>query len=152
MAADPAGNIYIPNNSGGITKITPGGRQSVIATELSPNGMAVDGAGNVYATSGVTLVKITPSGMQTMENVGNEQLNALEGGFSMPPNFEQVAGSGTPPDCTSTFSLAPGTSCNLSISFDPTRTGLIQSTAEGKDNSLNRNPATQLITLTGTGQ
>ncbi len=88
----------------------------------------------------------------TVENVGNQQLNALEGGFSMLPNFEQVAGSGTPPDCTSTFSLAPGTSCNLSISFDPTQTGLIQGTAEGKDNSLNRNPATQLITLTGTGQ
>ena len=51
MATDAAGNIYIPNNSGGITKITPGGTQSVIATGLSPNGIAVDGAGNVYATT-----------------------------------------------------------------------------------------------------
>ena len=42
MATDAPGNIYIPNNSGGITKITPGGTQSVIATGLSPNGIAVD--------------------------------------------------------------------------------------------------------------
>ena len=87
-----------------------------------------------------------------MENVGNQQWNAREGGFSMPPNFEQVAGSGAPPDCTGTFSLTPGVSCNLSISFEPTQTGLIQGTAEGKDNSLNRNPATQSIALSGTGQ
>src|SRR5271166_839271 len=43
VATDTAGNIYIPNgNNGGITKITPGGTQSVIATGLSPNGIAVD--------------------------------------------------------------------------------------------------------------
>ncbi len=86
--------------------------------------------------------------MTASGNLG--QIRTLNQG--MPPNFEHVAGPGTPPDRTSTFLLAPGTSCNLSISFGPTHTGLIQGTAEGKDNSLNRNPATQLITLTGTGQ
>ena len=81
VATDAPGNIYIPNNSGGITKITPGGTQSVIATGLSPNGIAVDGAGNVYATTGVSLVKITPSGAQTTlsSNFTNPTQVAVDG-------------------------------------------------------------------------
>ena len=66
-------------------------------------------------------------------------------------NFVQVAGSGTLADCTASFSLAPGTSCNLSISFTPKVSGSIQSSAVLTDNSLNGNPAMQIIALTGTG-
>jgi len=172
VAVDAAGNLFI-TVSDGVEEIPAGGGSPVtLDTTSYPGGVALDGAGDLFLADTnhnqvlelqrsqapalnfpSTPVNQTSNPLSiTAENVGNQQLNALEGGFSMPPNFEQVAGSGTPPDCTSTFSLAPGTSCNLSISFDPTRTGLIQGTAEGKDNSLNRNPATQLITLTGTGQ
>ncbi len=172
VTVDAAGNLFITVNDG-VEEIPAGGGSPVtLDTNSYPGGVALDGAGDLFIADTnhsqvLELQRSQPPALNfpatpvnqasnplsiTAENVGNQQLNALEGGFSMPPNFEQMAGSGTPPDCTSTFSLAPGTSCNLSISFDPTRTGLIQGTAEGKDNSLNRNPATQLITLTGTGQ
>jgi sugar lactone lactonase YvrE len=172
VAVDAAGNLLV-TMSDGVQEIPAGGGSPVtVDTTSYPGGVALDGADDLFIANSsqnqvVELQRSQPPALNfpatpvnqasnplsiTAENVGNQQLNALEGGFAMPPNFEQVAGSGTPPDCTSIFSLAPGTSCNLSISFDPTRTGLIQGTAEGKDNSLNRNPATQLITLTGTGQ
>ena len=172
VAVDAADNLFV-TVSDGVEEIPAGGGSPItLDTTSYPGGVAVDGADDLFIANSsqnqvVELERSLPPALNfpatpvnqasnplsiTVESVGNQQLNALEGGFSMPPNFEQVAGSGTPPDCTSTFSLVPGTSCNLSISFDPTQTGLIQSTAEGKDNSLNRNPATQLITLTGTGQ
>jgi len=172
VAVDAAGDLFITVNDG-VEEIPAGGSSPVtLDTTSYPSGVALDGAGDLFIADTnhnqvlelqrsqapalnfpATPVNQTSNPLSiTVENVGNQQLNALEGGFSMPPNFEQVAGSGTPPDCTSAFSLASGTSCNLSISFTPTTTGAIQGTGEGKDNSLNRNPATQLITLTGTGQ
>ena len=172
VTVDAAGHLFITVNDG-VEEIPSGGGSPVtLDTTSYLSGVALDGAGDLFIADSnhnqvlelqrsqapalnfpATPVNQTSNPLSiTVENVGNQQLNALEGGFSMPPNFEQVAGPGTPPNCTSTFSLASGTSCNLSISFDPTHTGLIQGTAEGKDNSLNRNPATQLITLTGTGQ
>jgi len=172
VTVDAAGNLFI-TVSDGVEEIPAGGGSPVtLDTTSYPGGVALDGAGDLFIADTnhsqvlelqrsqapalnfpATPVNQTSNPLSiTVENVGNQQLNALEGGFSMPRNFEQVAGSGTPPDCTSTFSLAPGTSCNLSISFTPTTTGAIQGTAEGKDNSLNRNPATQLIIVTGTGQ
>ena len=172
VAVDAADNLFV-TVSDGVEEIPAGGGSPItLDTTSYPGGVALDGAGDLFIadTNHNQVLELQRSQAPALnfpatpvnqasnslsikaENVGNQQLNALEGGFSMPRNFEQVAGSGTPPDCTSTFSLAPGTSCNLSISFDPTQTGLIQGTAEGKDNSLNRNPATQLITLSGTGQ
>src|SRR5271165_2308171 len=172
VAVDAAGSVFILNESGVEEVPAAGGSPTTVATTSYAYGIALDGAGDLFiaATNQNQVVEIqrsqppslnfpaTPVNQAssplsiTVENAGNQQLNALESGFSMPPNFEQVAGSGTPADCTSTFSLAPGAGCNLSISFTPTHTGAIQGTAEGKDNSLNRNPATQSITLTGTGQ
>ncbi len=172
VAVDAADNLFV-TVSDGVEEIPAGGGSAVtLDTTSYPGGVALDGAGDLFIADTNHNQVLEPQRSQapalnfpatpvnqasnplsiTVDNVGNQQLNALEGGFSMPPNFEQVAGSGTPPDCTSAFSLALGTSCNLSISFTPTTTGAIQSTAEGKDNSLNRNPATQLITLTGIGQ
>jgi hypothetical protein len=63
-------------------------------------------------------------------------------------DFRQVAGGGTPADCTSATSLAAGASCNLSISFTPTQATTLTETATLTNNAM---PATQSITLTGTG-
>ena len=69
------------------------------------------------------------------------------------PNFLQVAGSGTPADCTSSFSLAPGATCNLSISFEPQSVGNLTAAATFTDNALNNIPsASQSIGLQGIGQ
>ena len=56
----------------------------------------------------------------TIQNIGNQPLNAITPGLVVGgQDFLQVAGSGTPADCTSSFALTPGASCNLSISFTP---------------------------------
>jgi hypothetical protein len=79
----------------------------------------------------------------TIENIGNQSLNAIAPGLMIGTNFAQVAGTGTPADCTSSFALAPGATCNLSISFEPVASGPLQSAAVLTDNSLNGNPTTQ---------
>src|SRR5580692_5273605 len=88
-------------------------------------------------------------------NVGNQPLTATTPGLVVAgPNFVQVAGSGTPEDCGSGFSaapLAPGASCNLSISFEPQVAGALTSTAVLTDDALNLNPSSQTIPLQGTG-
>jgi sugar lactone lactonase YvrE len=79
IAADAAGNVYITHASE-IIKITPSGKQAVIASGLdSSGGVAVDGAGNVYATEDQKIVKISPSGTQTT-------LSFQQGGV----NFEEA--------------------------------------------------------------
>jgi hypothetical protein len=89
-----------------------------------------------------------------IENIGNAALSLT--GLAVGPNFLQVAGSGTPPDCTPVTlnSLAPGAKCNLSISFAPRAAGALASAAILTDNNLNAqvpNYATQIIELSGTG-
>ncbi len=89
----------------------------------------------------------------TIQNVGNQALGAVSPGLAVnPPNFVEVAGLGAPADCSSTFSLAPGADCNVSISFIPqTGGGLLNSSAVFTDNALNANPAVQTIALSGIG-
>ncbi len=91
----------------------------------------------------------------TITNVGNQPLTATTPGLVVTgPNFVQVAGSGTPEDCGAGFSaapLAPGASCNLSISFEPQVAGALTSTAVFTDNALNASPSSQTIPLQGTG-
>jgi hypothetical protein len=82
----------------------------------------------------------------TIQNAGNAPL--AETALTVGVNFQQVPGSGTPADCTSTFSLAPGESCNLSISFIPQTFGNLQSLAVLTNNALN---SPQSISLSGTG-
>jgi hypothetical protein len=85
-----------------------------------------------------------------IQNIGNQPLSAVTPGLNIGANFQQVPGSGTPTDCTPSFSLAPGASCNLSISFIPQTAGALQSTAVLTDNTLNATSATQTMTLSGT--
>jgi hypothetical protein len=91
----------------------------------------------------------------TITNVGNQPLTAVAPGLVvLGSNFVQVAGSGTPEDCGTGFSaapLAPGASCNLSISFEPQAVGALTSTAVFTDDALNVSPSSQTIPLQGTG-
>jgi sugar lactone lactonase YvrE len=86
----------------------------------------------------------------TIQNIGNAPLKFS--GINAEPNFEQVPGSGTPPDCSENTAVAPGTDCNLSISFLPTELGPLTGVARLTDNSLNPAGSTQDIPLSGTGQ
>jgi len=176
VVVDGAGDVYITdqNNNRVIEVPAGGGPQTTVMSGLNlPEGIAVDRAGNVFIADennhrvvevqssqppilsfGVTnLGSASAPQSVTVQNIGNQPLNAVSPGLVVKgPNFLQVAGSGTPADCTSSFALAPGTTCNLSISFQPTTGGSLSSTATFTDNALNTSPsASQSIALEGTG-
>jgi sugar lactone lactonase YvrE len=180
VAVDGAGNVLIADTGNGQVVEVPAGGGAQFTLLSSPNistpyGMAVDGAGDVFVAdagnnqvveversqpptlsfaSTVTGNTSTDSPQSvTIQNIGNKPLVASG---SEPvvtgPNFSQVPGSGIPADCTSTFSLIPGATCNLSISFEPHSVAPLASTATFTDNALNALPsATQSIALQGTG-
>jgi sugar lactone lactonase YvrE len=176
VAVDGAGDVYITdqNNNRVIEVPAGGGPQATVMNGLNlPEGIAVDRAGNVFIADennhrvvevqsskpptlsfGVTnLGSASAPQSVTVQNIGNQPLDAVSPGLVVKgPNFLQVAGSGTPADCTSSFALAPGTTCNLSISFQPTTGGSLTSTATFTDNTLNTSPAvSQSIALQGIG-
>jgi hypothetical protein len=155
---------------------TYGAQTSIIANNTDePYGVAVDGAGDIFVSyygnnqmvevnrsqpPPLSFASTTIGGTSTdspqsftIQNIGNQPLDAVSPGLVVTgPNFVKVAGSGTPADCTSTFALTPGASCNVSISFEPQSAGPLSSTAVITDNVLNASPsASQTIALAGTG-
>ena len=69
MAFDSSGNLYVADNTGGaISKITPSGTVTTLATVTgNPGGLAIDSSGNIYVSNGAStnISKITPSGTVT---------------------------------------------------------------------------------------
>src|SRR5262249_3953595 len=151
-----------------------GGAQFPLATGLSqPAAVRVDGAGNVFIVDAgnnrvlelqrpqppTLSFAATPAGETSsdspksvlVQNIGDQSLNAIAPGLSIGTNSPETTGRGTPEDCTISFPLQAGASCNLSIPFTPLSGGPITTPAVLTDNALNANPATQSITLTGTG-
>ena len=181
IAVDGNGNVYFADyfNSRVLKETYSSGSytQSVIPTGSplgNTFGVAVDGSGNVYISdvSNTRVLKEDFAGAPpslsfastnvgstssdspqtvTVLNFGSAALTAVAPGLTLPADFTLATGSGTPPDCTSSFSLAANASCNLSIDFFPTTTGTLSETLTLTDNSLNASSATQSITLNGTG-
>ena len=176
VAVDGAGDVFIAGNYSSQVVEVPagGGAQTTVGSGLNrPSGVAVDGAGDVFiadylANRVVEVNRSTPPTLNfaatdvgstrgdspqsvTIQDIGNQPLNAIAPGLAIGANFTQTAGSGAPADCTGSFSLTAGATCDLSISFTPTASGPISSKATLTDNSLNANPATQSIPLSGTG-
>ena len=176
VAVDAAGDVYITDqNNNRVIEVPAGGTpQTTVMSGLNlPEGIAVDAAGNVFIADednhrvvevqssqpptlnfGSTNLGSTSAPQSvTVQNIGNQPLDAVSPGLAVKgPNFLQVAGSGTPADCTSSFALASGTTCNLSISFQPTSATSLTSTATFTDNALNTSPSvSQSIALEGTG-
>jgi len=132
VTVDSAGDLFIAGEA------LPGPLIEVLRSQppiLAFVGTGADGTG---ASS--------PQSVQ-IQNIGNAALSLS--GLSVSENFSLVPGSGTPADCTSSSSLAPGAACNLSISFTPQSTGQLTGTVTLSDNSLNNKSATQIIQLTG---
>jgi MBG domain (YGX type)/Ricin-type beta-trefoil lectin domain-like/MBG domain len=174
LAVDAAGDIFVVDSGSYRVVEIPagGGAQTTVGSGLiEPYGVAVDGAGNVFiadtgnervlkvnrssvpALTFTTGLDMTSSPMPlTLQNVGNQPLQAVAPGIKIGnAAFEQTAGSGTPADCTSTFSLTPGESCDLNIVFMPTAVSTVKSSLVLTDNSLHANPAKQTVNLTGNG-
>ena len=63
LALDRSGNLFVAEHvTGSILKFTPDGKKSTFASGVSPDKMAVDGAGNLFAADGNTIFKFTPDG------------------------------------------------------------------------------------------
>jgi sugar lactone lactonase YvrE len=171
IAIDGRGDLYIADtlNSRAVKETLSAGsytQSTVTSSALNwPWGIAVDWKGNVYIADSYNeralkedlfdppsltfgVVSVESIGV---ENIGNATLTG-SGGLSNTTDFSQVAGSGTPPDCIlAALSLAPGAECNISLDFKPQSSGTATGTLTLSDNSLNGNPATQKISLTGPG-
>ena len=83
IAFDSAGNLYIANlandaaGQGYITKITPGGVQTVFAANLNaPAGLAFNSAGDLFVSEGNnndTIIEVTPGGNESPFATGLDQ-------------------------------------------------------------------------------
>src|ERR1700739_762449 len=150
-----------------------------LGSNFGPYGVALDSLGNVYIAdvglnrvdtilqqfAGLPFSESTVANVSgdspksiTLQNIGNQALNATPSWPAFTnPAFYEVPGSGTPPDCNTTFSLTQGADCNLSISFDPLTSGLetgnspftLTGSALFEDNSLN-SASGQAVSLSGT--
>jgi MBG domain (YGX type)/Bacterial lectin/PASTA domain len=78
-AVDAAGNLFIAenqgtgNNNGLVVKVAPNNTQTIVGSGLEyPQGLAVDGAGDVYIADNNLneVVEVTPAGVQTEMNLG----------------------------------------------------------------------------------
>jgi sugar lactone lactonase YvrE len=175
VAVDGAGDVFISDFGTQQVVEVPagGGAQTTVVSGLNfPYGVAVDAVGDIliadagnnrvlqvqrsqppafrFAATAIGSTSTDSAQSVTVQNVGNQLLAAVPPGLSIGANFSQVGGSGTPTDCTSSFSLAPGASCNLSVSFMPQTVGSIVSAATLTDNALNATAASQSVTLQGT--
>ncbi len=146
--------------------------ETSLGSGFQPWDAVTDGQGNVYIAdygqhrvdvslqqfagltfSASTVNNISGDSPQSVlfQNIGNQSLTG-QGLFFTDPDFTQVAGPGSPADCTATFSLAPGGPCNLSLQFDPLSAGPLVGSAVFTDNAFNAAAATQSLAFNGTGQ
>jgi 6-phosphogluconolactonase (cycloisomerase 2 family)/sugar lactone lactonase YvrE len=180
VAVDAAGDLFVTDAE--LDEVvefpagcTSNGCRTTVASGIQSLGVAPDGAGNIFIADNANnrLVKFNrsqPPSLSfantnvgstssdspqsvTIQNIGNQALNAVAPGLVVAgPNFVQVAGTGTPADCTGSFALAAGATCNLSLSFEPQSPGNpLTTTAVFTDNALNAAPATQSLALSGVG-
>jgi sugar lactone lactonase YvrE len=175
VAVDAAGDVFVADFLGHqVYEVTPAGVQTALGSPSYPLGVAVDQTGDVFITGqALTGGKIvgeleelprsapaslafppTPVGSTStasveVQNIGNSQL--AESGLTIGAGWVQVAGSGSPADCTKTFVFAPGVVCNLSLSFKPSSTGTFNGAVTLTNNALNAAPGTQQISLSGSG-
>lgn len=171
VAVDAAGDVYVADglfNPNGIYEVpVGGGNQTLVVSGPWETSIAADTAGNLYFLTLAAFVKAknsVPAALDfgkvavgstsapqsiTLQNTGNQPLNAVASGLVIGTGFLQVPGPGT--DCTSAFSLAPGATCTLTLVFAPQSVGTVRGTATFMDNALNHVLAIQSVKLKGTG-
>ena len=177
VAVDAAGDLFLTDPFHAQIVEEPAGSRSLITvtrTPAEPWGLALDAAGNVFfsssgdngainelrrvqvptytfATAAVGTASSDSPQSFIVQNSGNTSLFLR--GVSVDPDrrFNQVAGTGTLPDCKPSLSLAPGASCDLSVNFTPTYPGPVAAAALLQDDSGGKTNSTQAIPLAGIG-
>ena len=129
----------------------------------------LDGAGNLYvadsghgrlvevelSTPPALVFPAAPAGTVTaaqvllLTNLGNQELDAVPPGLTISDDFQIVAGSGTPADCSSGFALPVDATCSLGLAYAPNGDGTLAGTLTITDSAPN---SPQTVILTGTPQ
>ena len=134
-AIDRFGFVYVPDS---------GNNRVLILNPYSPPALAFGGAG-----AGAT----SSSSPQTVTAVNTGNLPLQISAVTYPADFPEATGVAT--DCSSSTSLASGTSCTLSINFSPlpsSSPGALNESVSITDNTLNGTSVPQSTSLTGTVQ
>jgi YVTN family beta-propeller protein len=165
IVSDPAGNLYVANYNGGVLKLDAGTyAQSQLDSGFSASFAKIDPLGNLYIgdlsgnhiyqyvknTNAFTFTLASPAltstqQVATLENDGNQPLTLSALGVSGDFNL-----SGAASTCTSTTSLASGSTCGLGIVFAPTEGGVRAGAVNITDNTLGGVGGTKSIALSGT--
>jgi len=177
LAVDGVGNLYVTDYANNRIQMVPagGGTPITVGEFPLPAGVALDPTGDVFVAENNTGLVVelrrsqspslsftsahvgstssdSPQSVQ-IENIGNATLTGkIVSGLGL--NWNQVPGSGTPPDCASSFSLTPGAECNFSLDFTPRVSGSLNGFLDISDNTLNATTPpqnTQMIQLEGRG-
>ena len=187
IAVDASGDVYVADagNSYLDSGIEPAAvyqellsSGSYIQTQIGsgwtvPNGLAVDGSGNVYIADqvggvykediadpfGVTFANTTADSISsdspyivTIANIGNTALNFSAVSYS----YDFPEAIGYPSDCTSSTALTAGGTCTLSIEFFPTAalgtnsSLMVNESVTVITNNLNSTAASQVFPVEGT--
>jgi hypothetical protein len=139
VAVDASGNVYALNSkSAQITKMDLADPPSV-----------------TFATPTILDTTDPADGPQTVEvwNSGNQPLTfatTLTGANPSYPTANFVENPNDTNLCSSGISLAPDTSCDVSVLFEPTELGTISGSVQITHNALNVAGTTQAIALSGT--
>jgi len=172
LAVDAAGDLFIAEAGSPVIELLAGSDRQLTVVDSSlgydPTCVALDSNGNAFIgfSNGVGIIEFqrsqppsltfapTHTGFTSSDspqslaisNSGNASFTISS--LTVGANFTRVKGSGTPADCTAT-ALAPGTACNLSLSFTPSIAGSLTSSFVLTDNL---SPTTQTISLSGVAQ
>ena len=141
VAVDAAGDVYVTDSAAdAVYQVRPSGTETTVSSGLDvPNGVALDGLGNLYVAdtfnkkvtkidrADAPSLKFDPTKINLtskdspktvdVENIGNASLNFSA--LTYPPDFPEASGEN---ECTSSTSLASGSTCALIIDFSPVTT------------------------------
>lgn len=125
LAFDSAGNLFVGdgygNGHGRVTKVTPNGTKTLVASGLSFPSVALDSAGNLFVSNqgNGDIYKYTPHGAQsTFATVGSGGNNGMA--FDQAGNLFLATAAGpivkiTPDGAQSTFATVPGIPAGLAF-------------------------------------
>ena len=174
---DAADDVYFTSNFSDAIHlyklVAAGGYSTVDTVSNSDGGILLDENGDIYTTTVdveenetiYKLVRSQPEGMafgsvpiatfssplsNTVANIGNATLNFYGDEF-INGEFQLATGSGTPPDCDDSLTLASSAECNVSVVFVPESAGTKTDSLIIQNDSGNATDAMPTIALTGRG-
>ena len=173
VALDAAGDVYVADSGlREVVQVPPGcqsaGCELVLATNITTQALTVNIAGDILAgdLANGRVIKLTRSQVPALsfaqtnvggtsvdspqtillQNIGNQ---ALTGSFAL--NLGSSFTQSLAANCPTMLALSPGATCGEAFSFTPQSATFLTGSVVYTDNSLNLAPATQTLSLGGTG-